>query len=79
MALEDKLSGLDWVEILRSNVLGLAVCSLASRDTAMRALGRAVLAKTMELIEVRPDITVRDEQANEEPDYGLPRTSATPL
>lgn len=43
-ALQEPLSGLDWVEILRSNVLGLAVCALASRDSDMRALAGFVLS-----------------------------------
>lgn len=43
-ALQEPLSGLDWVEILRSNVLGLAVCALASRDSDMRQLAGYVLS-----------------------------------
>ena len=51
--LNERLTGLDWVEVLRSNVLGLVVCSLASRDAPMRAIGKRVLAKTVGLISVR--------------------------
>ena len=51
-ALSSTLTGLDWVELLRSNVLGLAVCSLASRDVDMRNLGGYVLSKAMKLISV---------------------------
>lgn len=43
-ALQEPLSGLDWVELLRSNVLGLAVCALASRDGDMRSLAGFVLS-----------------------------------
>ena len=53
VVLEEHLSGLDWVDLLRLNVLGIAVCSLSSRDGEMRAVGRNVLTKAMELITVR--------------------------
>jgi nucleolar pre-ribosomal-associated protein 1 len=48
--LQDELGGLDWVEILRSNVLGLAVCALSSRDAGMRRVAGYVLARTVKLI-----------------------------
>ncbi|RXK38093.1 hypothetical protein M231_04652 [Tremella mesenterica] len=45
--LEESLSGLDWVEILRSNVMGLTICALSSRDGEMRALAAGLLSKTL--------------------------------
>lgn len=48
--LQDELGGLDWVEILRSNVLGLAVCALASRDAGMRRVAGYVLGRSIQLI-----------------------------
>jgi nucleolar pre-ribosomal-associated protein 1 len=50
---EEKITGLEWVEILRSNVLGMSICGLSSRDEGMRGIAGACLAKTMELISVR--------------------------
>ncbi|ORX35335.1 ribosome 60S biogenesis N-terminal-domain-containing protein [Kockovaella imperatae] len=47
LALQEPLTGLEWVELLRCNVLGVAVCSLSSRDKAMRILGGSALAKVM--------------------------------
>lgn len=41
------INGLDWVEVLRTNVLGLAVAALASRDHEMRSLAGFVLSGTM--------------------------------
>ncbi|TXT07482.1 hypothetical protein VHUM_03202 [Vanrija humicola] len=49
-AMQEELSGLDWVEILRSNVLGLAVCALTSRDVGMRTVAGYALSKSVELI-----------------------------
>lgn len=46
-ALQEELSGLDFVEILRSNVLGLAVCALSSRDKGMRAVAGYVLSAAL--------------------------------
>ncbi|CAK9785304.1 hypothetical protein CC85DRAFT_206078 [Cutaneotrichosporon oleaginosum] len=48
--LQDELGGLDWVEILRSNVLGLAVCGLASRDAGMRRVAGYVLGRSVQLV-----------------------------
>ena len=45
-----ELSSLDWVEVLRSNVLGLAACALSSRMADMRELGSFVLAKSFAII-----------------------------
>jgi nucleolar pre-ribosomal-associated protein 1 len=49
---EGDVRGLDWVEILRSNVLGLAACALASRDHGMRMMGGWVLSMSIAAIEV---------------------------
>ncbi len=49
---EGNVTGLDWVEILRSNVLGIAACALSSRDENSRAMGSYILAKTMSMISV---------------------------
>ncbi|WWC58327.1 uncharacterized protein I303_100867 [Kwoniella dejecticola CBS 10117] len=51
---EGNLTGLDWVEILRSNVLGLTVCGLASRDKEVRAVAGYALAKAYSLILKKP-------------------------
>lgn len=48
--LQDELGGLDWVEILRSNVLGLAVCALSSRDAGMRVVAGYVLGRSIQLV-----------------------------
>ena len=50
--LQEGLSGLDWVEMLRTNVSGLAVMSLSSRDAGMRRLGGHILARTMVVLGV---------------------------
>lgn len=50
LVLQEDLGGLDWVEILRSNVLGLAVCALASRDAGMRRVAGYVLGRSIQLI-----------------------------
>ena len=49
---EHQLSGLDWVEILRSDALGVAVCAMASRDTEVRRLAGYVLSRVMAQIQV---------------------------
>jgi nucleolar pre-ribosomal-associated protein 1 len=49
---EGGLTGLDWVEILRSNVLGLAICALSSRRNEVRDTAGYILAKAMVAIEV---------------------------
>ena len=51
MALRDGLNGLDWVEIVRTNIIGLAISSLSSRQAEMRTLGGYILAKTMSTLE----------------------------
>jgi len=56
---KNRLTGLDWVEVLRSNVLGLAVCGLISRDEGVRGLSGWCLKKTMEIISVSPCFTLR--------------------
>lgn len=52
LTLSESLNGLDWVEILRSNVLGLAVCAMSSRDEGMRAIGSYCLARSFALVSV---------------------------
>lgn len=47
-----RLSGLDWVEILRSDTLGLAVCAMASRDEGVRRLAGYVLGRSVAQIQV---------------------------
>ncbi|OCF45143.1 hypothetical protein I317_00945 [Kwoniella heveanensis CBS 569] len=51
---EGTITGLDWVEILRSNVLSLTVCGLSSRDAEIRALANYILAKAFSLILKKP-------------------------
>lgn len=51
-SMHEGMRGLDWVEVLRSNVLGLTVCGLSSRDREVRNVASYALAKTMSLIEV---------------------------
>lgn len=53
MIAEDDLKPTDWVSILESGVLGLAVASLASTSSSLRALARSTLALTLNKIEVR--------------------------
>lgn len=48
--LSEDLGGLDWVEILRTNVLGLAICALGSRDAAMRTVASHTLSTAVQLI-----------------------------
>ncbi|KAL7418746.1 hypothetical protein Q5752_006429 [Cryptotrichosporon argae] len=50
-ALHEDITGLDWVEIMRGNILGLAVCALASRDAVVRAFAGSLLAKTLARIQ----------------------------
>lgn len=50
--LQEENTGLDWVEILRSNILGLVVASLSSRNEEMRALGGFLLSKTTSTLKV---------------------------
>ncbi|WVF66097.1 hypothetical protein IAT40_000836 [Kwoniella sp. CBS 6097] len=51
---EGTITGLDWVEILRSNALSLTVCGLSSRDPDIRALSSYTLAKAFGLILKKP-------------------------
>lgn len=53
LGLGNELSGLDWVEVVRTNVLGLAVCSLGSRKLDVRQMASFVLAKAYAYISVR--------------------------
>ncbi|KAJ9109209.1 hypothetical protein QFC21_000538 [Naganishia friedmannii] len=48
---EGNLNGLDMVDILRSNVLGLASCGLASKKGAIRSLSAKVLACAIVVIQ----------------------------
>ncbi|KAE8538308.1 hypothetical protein D1P53_005650 [Cryptococcus gattii VGV] len=50
-SMHEGMRGLDWVEVLRSNVLGLTVCGLSSRNKEVRNVASYALAKTMSLIE----------------------------
>lgn len=77
--LDEHLTGLDWVQVLRSNLLGLAICSLASRDAAMRALGRRVLAKTTGLISVSPPAPTMIIELTDREDDTFPRTGSARL
>ncbi len=52
MTLNNDLTGLDWVEILRTNILGVSIMALSSRDKEMKSLGNYLLAKTMKVLEV---------------------------
>nr|XP_019048954.1 hypothetical protein I302_02734 [Kwoniella bestiolae CBS 10118]OCF27884.1 hypothetical protein I302_02734 [Kwoniella bestiolae CBS 10118] len=51
---EGTVTGLDWVEILRSNALGLTICGLSSRDKDLRAVAGYTLAKAYSLINKKP-------------------------
>nr|XP_019014593.1 uncharacterized protein I206_00676 [Kwoniella pini CBS 10737]OCF53374.1 hypothetical protein I206_00676 [Kwoniella pini CBS 10737] len=51
---EGNITGLDWVEILRSNVLGLTICGLSSRDKDIRSVAAYALAKAYSLILKKP-------------------------
>lgn len=49
--LQEEITPLEWVEILRTNVLGLTLVALSSRDKAMRSMAGYLLKRTLELIE----------------------------
>ena len=49
---EGPLTGLQWVEILRSNVLALASCALSSRSSEQRSMAGTVLAAAVEMVQV---------------------------
>lgn len=49
---EAPLTGLQWVEILRSNVLALAACSLSSKSAEQRTIAGTVLAAAVEMVQV---------------------------
>ena len=49
--LVEDLSGLEWVEIMRTNVLGLLVCSLSARDGELRTLALRLLGALFEKID----------------------------
>ncbi|WVQ93728.1 hypothetical protein IAU59_000805 [Kwoniella sp. CBS 9459] len=51
---EGTITGLDWVEILRSNVLSLTICGLSSRDADIRGVASYILAKAFSLILKKP-------------------------
>ena len=51
--LREKLTGLDWVEVLRSNVIGVAIAALSSRDAEMRSMAGWLLSQTMSYLQVR--------------------------
>jgi nucleolar pre-ribosomal-associated protein 1 len=53
LGLGNELSGLDWVEVVRSNVLGLVICALSSRKADMREFASFLLSKTCYYINVR--------------------------
>lgn len=54
LGLGNELSGLDWVEVIRSNVLGLVVCALSSRKADVREMASFLIAKTYAYIQVSP-------------------------
>lgn len=49
---EESLSGLDWVEIMRSGVIGIVVCAMSSRDEGIRSLASWLLSKTFRIVSV---------------------------
>jgi hypothetical protein len=49
---EDELKGQDWINILESGVLGLAIAGLASSSPSVRANSRSVLASTLTKLQV---------------------------
>ncbi|WVR03656.1 hypothetical protein IAU60_000651 [Kwoniella sp. DSM 27419] len=51
---EGTITGLDWVEILRSNAVGLTICGLSSRDADVRSLASYALAKVFHLVSRKP-------------------------
>jgi nucleolar pre-ribosomal-associated protein 1 len=57
---EGELTGLDWVEILRSNVLGFAVCALSSRDADMRVVASGIMAKVFAAVSVSRRVSLDD-------------------
>jgi len=49
---EGSLTGLQWVEILRSNVLALATCALSSRNSDVRTMASWIMGAAVELVQV---------------------------
>jgi nucleolar pre-ribosomal-associated protein 1 len=49
---EYTLSGLDWVEVVRSDALGVVVCALAARDEGLRRLAGWVLGRVVFMCQV---------------------------
>lgn len=49
---EGSLTGLQWVEILRSNVLALATCALSSRNSDVRTMGSWIMGAAVEMVQV---------------------------
>lgn len=49
---EGPLTGLQWVEMLRSNVLALATCALSSKFSDVRHMAGTVLAAAVEMVQV---------------------------
>jgi nucleolar pre-ribosomal-associated protein 1 len=49
------LTGLQWVEILRSNVLAVVACALASRSAHHRNMASCILGAAIEMVEVSRD------------------------
>jgi len=56
--LREKLTGLDWVEVLRSNVIGVAIAALSSRDAEMRSMAGWLLSQTMTYLQVRTTMCI---------------------
>lgn len=52
MTLAGNLTGLEWVEVLRSNVIAVAIAALSSRHVEMRSMAGWLLSKTMTNLEV---------------------------
>lgn len=50
-------TGLDWVEVLRSGIISIAIIALASRDDRKRALGSGLLATAFKQISVSTAIS----------------------
>lgn len=47
-----EMSGLDWVEIIRSDALGVVVCALAARNEGLRRLAGYVLGRMIVMCQV---------------------------
>jgi nucleolar pre-ribosomal-associated protein 1 len=59
---EGSLTGLQWVEILRSNVLALATCALSSKNRDVRTMASWIMGAAVEMVQVGSMESLRIDQ-----------------